>query len=252
MEFDLSKRFDRTQKRPKRPPNVRFKCLSHPGRVRTNNEDSFLMLPDAGVWAVADGMGGHNYGEVASAIGLMALQRSLNAGDDMADAVQKAHQAIKTLALDDTEKSGMGTTLVAAQLEHDGYLIAWVGDSRAYLWRNTLTPLTRDHSYLQMLLDRGLIDQENAKNHPYKNVIMQALGSIDKESVQVDVSEGNWERGDIFLLCSDGLTGQLSESEIAAVLATDDTLDRKAELLLSKALAREADDNITLVLLAPS
>ncbi|MGR9117051.1 MAG: PP2C family protein-serine/threonine phosphatase, partial [Gammaproteobacteria bacterium] len=185
MDFALFKCLGKRQAKLNRP-KLQNCCLSHPGKVRDNNEDSFLMLPELGVWAVADGMGGHNCGEVASAVGLTVLQRSLVAGESLVDSVQSAHQAIKTLAEQDPEKSGMGTTLVAVQANPAGFRVAWVGDSRAYLWRNELKQLTRDHSYLQMLLDQGLIDEESTRTHPYKNVILQALGSLDKDFVQVD------------------------------------------------------------------
>ncbi|PKM10389.1 MAG: serine/threonine-protein phosphatase [Gammaproteobacteria bacterium HGW-Gammaproteobacteria-3] len=231
-------------------PLVQVSALSHPGRVRDNNEDSFILLPDWGVWAIADGMGGHQCGEVASAIGLMALQRSLVAGDNLVHSIQNAHQAIKKQAEQDTTKSGMGTTLVAVQIHGESYRVAWVGDSRAYLWHNGLRQLTRDHSYVQMLLEQGLIDEADVLTHPYKNVITQALGSLDKESVQVETIEEKWKSGANLLLCSDGLSSQLSDSEIAAILATDCCLEQKAGQLLTRVLANTAEDNITLILLA--
>lgn len=249
MKFDFFKRLGHKKTKTDRP-TIRFSYLSHPGKVRNNNEDSFFILPELGVWAVADGMGGHNCGEIASAVGLKALHRSLVSGSDLADAIQNAHLEIKKQAAKDSETQGMGMTLVAVQIEADIYRVAWVGDSRAYIWRGNLRQLTKDHSYLQMLMDQGLIDEEGARSHPYKNVITQALGSSDKETVQVDVIEEKREKDDIFLLCSDGLTGQVSDSKIAAILAGNCTLDLKADRLLKEALLNEADDNITLILLA--
>ncbi|MGR9043978.1 MAG: PP2C family protein-serine/threonine phosphatase [Gammaproteobacteria bacterium] len=249
MKFDVLKRFGMPPKK-NRNLTLHSYCLSHPGKVRANNEDSFLEFPELQVWAVADGMGGHHCGEVASAIGLTTLHRSLVAGDDLVDAIQKAHLDIKGQAEQEPEKTGMGTTLVALQVEADDYRVAWVGDSRAYLWRNGLTQLTRDHSYLQMLLDQGLIDRESAKTHPFNNIILQALGSSDKELVTVDVIDGKLEKDDIVLLCSDGLTGQVNDAEIAAILAGDCKPDQKADQLMAAALANEADDNITLIVLA--
>ncbi|MGD7033733.1 PP2C family protein-serine/threonine phosphatase [Methylotuvimicrobium buryatense] len=253
MKFDLFKRLVHNQAKKTDKPNVQFSCFSHSGKVRSNNEDSFLMLPEKGIWAVADGMGGHNCGEVASAVGLMTLHRELASGAKLIEAIQRAHLEIKEQAFKDPEAQGMGMTLVAIQIEEGRYQIAWVGDSRAYLWRNNgLRQLTKDHSYVQMLMDQGLIDEESAKTHPYKNVITQAIGSSDKEVVQVDVVEEIRDKRDIVLLCSDGLTGQVPDSTIATILAGDGSLDNKTEQLLAEALANAADDNITLILLAES
>lgn len=252
MKFDLFKRFIHKQAEQPDRPSIQFSCFTHPGKVRSNNEDSFLMLPEMGVWAVADGMGGHNCGEVASAVGLMTLHRELASGAKLIEAIQRAHLEIKKQAFKNTGAQGMGMTLVAAQIEDGRYQIAWVGDSRAYLWRNGLRQLTKDHSYVQMLMDQGLIDEESAKTHPYKNVITQAIGSSDQEVVQVDVVEEKREKKDIVLLCSDGLTGQVPDSTIETILAGDGSLDNKAEQLLTEALANAADDNVTLILLAES
>ncbi len=253
MKFDLFKRLVYNQTQKTERPSIQFSCLSHPGKVRNNNEDSFLMLPEMGIWAVADGMGGHNCGEVASAVGLMTLHRELASGAKLIEAIQRAHLEIKEQAFKDAEAQGMGMTLVAVQIEEGRYQIAWVGDSRAYLWRNNgLRQLTKDHSYVQMLMDQGLIDEECAKTHPYKNVITQAIGSSDKEVVQVDIVEEKREKKDIVLLCSDGLTGQVPDSTIATILSGEGSLDNKAEQLLKEALANAADDNVTLILLAES
>ncbi|MBU2569474.1 MAG: protein phosphatase 2C domain-containing protein [Gammaproteobacteria bacterium] len=253
MKFDLFKRFIHNQAEKSDRLSIQFSCFTHPGKVRSNNEDSFLVLPEMGIWAVADGMGGHNCGEVASAVGLMTLHRELASGAKLIEAIQRAHLEIKEQAFKDAEAQGMGMTLVAVQIEEGRYQIAWVGDSRAYLWRNNgLRQLTKDHSYVQMLMDQGLIDEESAKTHPYKNVITQAIGSSDQEVVQVDVVEEKREKKDIVLLCSDGLTGQVPDSTIATILAGDGSLDNKAEQLLAEALANAADDNITLILLAES
>lgn len=253
MKFDLFKRFIHNQAEKSDRPSIQFSCFTHPGKVRSNNEDSFLMLPEMGIWAVADGMGGHNCGEVASAVGLMTLHRELASGAKLIEAIQRAHLEVKEQAFKNVEAQGMGMALVAIQIEAGRYQIAWVGDSRAYLWRNNgLRQLTKDHSYVQMLIDQGLIDEESAKAHPYKNVITQAIGSSDQEVVQVDVVEEKREKKDIVLLCSDGLTGQVPDSTIETILAGDGSLDNKAEQLLTEALANAADDNVTLILLAES
>jgi serine/threonine protein phosphatase PrpC len=244
-------RFLRPDKIPK-TQNIQFNYLSHQGLVRTSNEDSYLLLPQLGTWAIADGMGGHNCGEVASAIAITVMHHSIVAGNSLTTAIEAAHRAIQEQAQKDINKEGMGTTIVALQMITDGYQIAWVGDSRAYLWRSGLKQLTKDHSYLQTILDQGLIDEETAKSHPYKNVITQALGSFGMESLQIDVIKEKWFKNDILLLCSDGLSREITDSKIETILAGDNKLKEKAELLLTEVLANGGSDNVTLILLTCS
>lgn len=228
---------------------ISAEALTHTGRVRENNEDSYLILPEYQCWAVADGMGGCEGGEIASAIAISSLKTAIASGQDLIAAIQYSHHAIEQAAKDGLGAAGMGSTLVAIQAKNEVYRIAWVGDSRAYLYRSELKCLTKDHSYIQLMLDQGLISDSDIENHPYKNVITQALGGIGK-SITVDMIEGKLQNGDIFLLCSDGLSGKVSAHNIELVLARSaETLSGKADCLIQQALEAGGDDNITLILL---
>jgi protein phosphatase len=229
---------------------IRVSYFSHPGLARGNNEDSFLLLPQYGLWAVADGMGGHNCGEVASAIAIATLRQDIGKGASLVAAIQNSHKAIQTEAAKDPLLNGMGSTVVAVKIAAGRFQAAWVGDSRAYLWRSKLQRLTKDHSVVQMMLDQGLIDEREALAHPYKSVITQALGVADSDSVMVDTVENSIEKGDILLLCSDGLNSEVPDAQIEAILASDADLEQKTQQLVAAALANGGNDNITVILLA--
>jgi protein phosphatase len=231
-------------------PVVRASCFSHPGLARENNEDSYLLLPQHGLWAVSDGMGGHNSGEVASAIAVTILRQAIGNGADLVEAIQQSHLAIQAEAKKHLLTNGMGATIVAVKIDAGRYRVAWVGDSRAYLWRSKLVPLTKDHSVIQMMLDQGLIDAREALTHPYKSVITQALGGMDNAAVNIDTAENNTAKDDILLLCSDGLSSEVSDAQIEAILATETSLDEKTRLLVDAALANGGKDNVTVILLA--
>jgi serine/threonine protein phosphatase PrpC len=231
---------------------INYGAASHPGRVRKLNEDSFLTLPELGLWAVADGMGGHEAGEVASAIAIQEIARCCKASMTLAEAVNAAHQTILNSAAEGGMGSeGMGSTLVAVKIEGNEYQIVWVGDSRAYLWSHTLVRLTKDHSYVQLLLEAGLIDESQVAGHPFSNVICQALGmhGAYHEEIRPGFASGTLGPQDVLLLCSDGLTGELSDQEIAAILAEPTSLQARADRLLETALAAGGNDNITVLLL---
>lgn len=231
---------------------IRAEALTDKGLARENNEDSYLCLPEYQLWAVADGMGGHEGGEIASAIAISSLKTAVASGKDLIAAIQYSHHAIEQAAIDGLGSKGMGSTIVAMQLMHDCYQIAWVGDSRAYLYHSELRCLSKDHSYVQLMLDQGLITNEDAESHPYKNTITQALGGLGKP-VKVDTITGKLRQGDVFLLCSDGLSGKVSANKIEETL--DDhatTLAEKANHLINKALEAGGEDNITLILLEVS
>ncbi|MGR8935450.1 MAG: PP2C family protein-serine/threonine phosphatase [Gammaproteobacteria bacterium] len=230
---------------------IRFCYVSHPGLTRENNEDSFLLLPQYGIWAVADGMGGHNCGEIASAIALATLRQNIGNSIGLAAALQNCHKAIQNAALADEWFNDMGATIVTVKIIDRRYEVAWVGDSRAYLWRNRLIPLTKDHSIVQMMLDQGLIDAQEALTHPYRSVITQALGGVDSDYVSVDTVENSLENGDLLLLCSDGLNNEVSDAQISTILSGDADPEQKTRQLLDAALANGGKDNVTVILLAP-
>ncbi len=229
---------------------------SDTGRIRTNNEDSYLELPDAGVWAVADGMGGHASGEVASKIVIHTLQQAMsNKNKDLTgleSALNEAHAKILLAATDNPELLGMGSTAVALKIEGQDYEIAWVGDSRAYCWTpasdsngGELLQLTTDHSLVQALVDKNILTQAEAAVHPEKHVITQCLGAHGN-NINVDKVTGRLGAQQWLLLCSDGLTNELSDQDIADTLAQAKNIPDASTSLLNAALAAGGKDNITL------
>lgn len=244
------------QSRGSRPGHLgAFKFLSvgrtHAGCVRALNEDAFLNRADIGLWAVADGMGGHEGGEVASAAVVEALGGVANFSsayafrDAVADALNKTNAQLSALA---AERGTMGATVVALLAHENHYACLWAGDSRAYFYRNgALKRLTRDHSLVQEMVDAGALSEERARAHPRANVITRAVGA--RENLDLESVFGNLQSGDRFLLCSDGLTGVVTDREIANVMIRA-PLEAAAERLLESALARGAPDNVTLVLIS--
>jgi protein phosphatase len=236
---------------PTRPLN--FSAVTHPGLARDNNEDCYLSLPEYGIWLVADGMGGHEAGEVASAIVRDTVKetREKHASTSLSDSIQASHRAVLEAAARGVGALGMGSTVVALYSHHNEYEVAWVGDSRAYLWTNTadggrLEQLTTDHSYVQMLLDSGAITAEELENHPEKNIITQCIGSQELADVRVDMVHGQWQRNQWILLCSDGLSDELDDKAIAQVLCDAKDTETAADQLLHAALTNGGHDNITL------
>ncbi|PEQ14577.1 hypothetical protein B2G71_03125 [Novosphingobium sp. PC22D] len=223
--------------------------VTHCGNVRQVNEDAVCERPLANIWAVADGMGGHSRGEWASAK-ISEFLSDVAVPDDfdqachaLADSIHEANRVIFTESRERGEQ--MGSTVVALHISDDRFAILWIGDSRAYLLRDgQLIRLTTDHSLVQEMIERGALDPAEAARHEMRNMLSRAVGVMD--DVQVDIVVDQALPEDVFLLCSDGLTGQLSDEEIAAVLASQDT--RKAvETLLEQVLERGAPDNVSIV-----
>lgn len=225
------------------------------GKVRARNEDALLQQPLRGLAAVADGMGGHAAGDVASRIAVDILDdRTREMGDDpaagLADAVRAAHKAILKAAQADPELQGMGTTLTALRVDsEDGAVIAHVGDSRAYRLRgNTLEQVTRDQTWVQEQVEAGTLSPERARNHPFSSILTGALG-IDETDIEVQVVEPDIQPGDTFLLCSDGLVARLGDDDLLNVLlAHPDDLDAAAHALVNAANEAGGPDNITVAL----
>jgi serine/threonine protein phosphatase PrpC len=230
-------------------------AVTHTGNVRANNEDAFCCLPAQGLWVVADGMGGHEAGEVASAITIDTVARKVRQGKTLAEALQSAHESILSATRKGQGARGMGSTVVALHSNGEEYEIAWVGDSRAYLWtrtgerHGTLEQLTVDHSYVQMLVQSGVITAAEAERHPERNVITQCLGSLELADVKVDTLTRPWQPDQWILLCSDGLTDELDDSQISAILAGNADIQSAAEALLRAALASGGRDNTTIALI---
>lgn len=233
--------------------NIDFALGTHTGWVREINEDSHLALPNHGLWVVADGMGGHEAGEVASGITIREIARSIEQGMPLAEAILTAHRAIQTAALQGEGTADMGSTVVAAKLNGLYYEIAWVGDSRAYLWNGTLHQLTTDHSYVQLLLNAGLITENEMACHPSRNIISQALGAggADKLNVKVDIVSGELGDSDTLLLCSDGLSGEVTDDGIGAILSETTEAQTRVDRLIAAALQAGGKDNVTVIVLTP-
>jgi PPM family protein phosphatase len=221
------------------------------GRVRAGspNEDGYLdQIDRLGLVAVADGMGGHRAGEVASATALEALRAAVASGQPLSDAIEGANDAVLEKSVSDQELAGMGTTLTAGMLGSDGYLVVGhVGDSRAYLVRDgELTQITDDHSLVEEMVRGGELTREQAEVHPRRSIITRALG-IDPE-VEVDEYPIELRPGDRILFCSDGLTTMVRPDEIASILSRERDPKRAAQLLVDAANAAGGEDNITAVI----
>jgi PPM family protein phosphatase len=224
--------------------------LTDTGRRRRRNEDSFVLEPP--LFAVADGMGGAQAGEVASRLAAAAF-REFRDADDLAPEervealVQEANRRIYARSREDANATGMGTTITAALLEGERVAIGHVGDSRAYRIRGgDLEQLTQDHSLVADLMRSGRLTQEEADAHPQRSVITRALGT-DPE-VDVDTFAIGLEPGDVFLLCSDGLTTMVQDEEILGLVHESDSLERAAKALVKAANKRGGEDNVTVVL----
>lgn len=220
---------------------------THPGRVRANNEDAFLADPGRALAVVADGMGGHASGEIASQITIDTFTAQGD-GAALADMLLAAHRHIAEHARAHPQCAGMGATAVAARADARHYRISWVGDSRAYHWRPGagLRRISRDHSYLEWLLSQGQISEAEARNHPQRNVVTQGLGLNEPEP---ESREGDWAPRDRLLLCSDGLTDELDDAEIDALLNAAPDLGIAVAALIDAALKSGGRDNISVVLL---
>lgn len=223
---------------------------THPGRVRAINEDRWCARARDGLWAVADGMGGHAHGDWAANAVVQALEAVVvpaEAGSAIQAAADAVHSANRRIWAESQRRAQqMGSTVVALVVQDDRFAVIWVGDSRAYLLRGgVLHPLTRDHSQVQEMVDRGLIAPEEAVHHPRRNVLARAIGVGAR--LAVDVVTDAVEPGDLFLLCSDGLTGLVTDAELPALLAAGAGQDA-ADALVACALERGAPDNVTAVL----
>jgi serine/threonine protein phosphatase PrpC len=218
------------------------------GRVRERNEDSILVDPP--LFAVADGMGGHRGGDVASQVALETMERLEDEdGGSLVEHVRRANRAVWERSVQDERLSGMGTTLTAVRVGGDDVVLAHVGDSRAYLLRNdSLTQLTDDHTLVARMVRSGEITKAEAEVHPHKNVMTRALGT--EEDVEVDEETIELQDGDRVLLCSDGLTGMVTEDQIQAILEASSTPQNAAERLVRAANRAGGVDNISVVVLA--
>lgn len=224
--------------------------------IRRNNEDAYLVTPELGLFALADGMGGAASGEIASSCFIAAAQElfGLYRHETVDELIGLVHEVfrISNARIQDhvaihPEDRGMGCTgeLLAF---HDGhYIIGHVGDSRIYLFRDgMLRQITKDHSLVQAQVDGGILSREEARRHPRRNIILRAIG-IDP-SLQLDVIKGRVQDLDIFLICSDGLTDAIDDKEIAGIIASEMTMDQTALTLIRSAISAGSKDNVTVIL----
>ncbi len=236
-----------------------YYATSDTGRIREQNED-FCFASDSPVgsldnlFIVCDGMGGHNAGEFASEGAVSLMVREIGTSDirdpyeALGRGIEAANSAIHKRSVDDPAKAGMGTTLVAATIFGSELYVANVGDSRLYMYDNNgLCQVTRDHSYVEEMVRKGLITRDEARVHRDRNKITRAVGVL--ESVRIDYFDVPVKRGMQILLCTDGLTGMLPDDQIDKVLAGNDSVEEKATTLVRMANDSGGNDNITVILI---
>lgn len=242
-----------------------FFAQTDPGRARDNNEDSVAFEESARLAVLADGMGGYNAGEIASGMATAFIKSELSrwlleAGSAaqakevrraMEICVDNANLAIYNSANSNTAYAGMGTTLVVGVFREDRLLLGHIGDSRCYRLRaGVLSQITKDHSLLQEQMDAGLISPEQAANSSIKNLVTRALGV--EETVALDVNEHIVEAGDLYLMCSDGLSDMVADEVIARIASEDAELDQKAQALVAAANDNGGRDNISVLMVSVS
>lgn len=228
---------------------IRIQGKSHVGG-RKHNEDRFVADEGWGIALVSDGMGGAEAGEVAAGIVAAGMVDRLDAGMPLAEAVVEANEEVKQSPGKGRGIAGMGATLVIACFHDHVYQLAWIGDSRIYLWDGELRQLTRDHSKLELMLESSELTLEEVDNYPDSHVITRAMGLSEFAVGEVPTLRGTLCRGQQLLLCSDGITDALSPTRIASILAAGDSPDETLTRLVESALAEAGDraDNITAVL----
>lgn len=248
---------------------IAYKAVTDVGRKRKGNEDSLHVNPEQNLFVVADGMGGHAAGEVASKIAVDSINEfvCLTGGDEeitwpfglddsisydgnrLKTAIKYANRKVLEATKERTEYEGMATTVAAVLVDSDKANVGHVGDSRVYLWReDAFTQLTSDHSWVNEQLLSGVLSAEQARTHPLRNVVTRALGG--KNDLQVDIQCQEMRAGDILLICSDGLTTMVPDEDIADVFrAAAGDIEKTAQGLVDEANARGGEDNITVLLI---
>jgi serine/threonine-protein phosphatase Stp1 len=234
-------------------PKAEFQSVgrTHAGRVRACNEDSLVERADLGLWAVSDGMGGHRAGDVASALVVEHISRvdQVRPGsfpERVRKAILEANSELYRRGSLVSEDATMGATVTALGAEDSKFFCLWAGDSRLYRFRDgKLARLTRDHRYIQDLLDSGILQESEAESHPRRSVITRAVG-IDP-NLKLDILEGDFLPGDVFMLATDGVTGVIRDDELARILGGTN-LGTVADRIVSLCLQRGAPDNLTLII----
>ena len=230
--------------------NFRIGHGTHTGIKRDHNEDTYGINHDDHIWLVADGMGGHDHGELASAMARDSILFHYNSGETVKNSILKSNQTIIDSSYERGGDLPMGTTIVVLTIKDNKYYATWVGDSRIYKYTNDkLTPITTDHSYVQELVDQNLITEEQARTHPHRNVVTQALGVTDNSEIQVSISEGKINKGDKFLLCSDGLTEEVDDNKLEEIISKSFSPQEISDQMTIAALKSGGSDNITVIIL---
>lgn len=234
-----------------------YSAMTDVGVKRTNNEDSYIVNTDGEnrIFIVADGMGGHNAGEVASLEACRIVEREILNGEGpvekvLVSAVEKANREIFIRASEDETKRGMGTTVDAAVIIGSDVYIAHVGDSRVYIVsKEEIRKITKDHSIVGMMLDSGSLTEDEARVHPQRNLITRAVGTA--MTVEVDIVKEALHSDRCVLMCTDGLTSMIPKDEIHSIIVNSPDLDQAVSALVNRAKENGGDDNITVVLFTP-
>jgi serine/threonine protein phosphatase PrpC len=227
---------------------IEFAASTHSGLIRSQNEDCYSADPELGLWLVADGVGGHAFGEVASAIVNDTTASAYRESENLVEAMHCAHKAVLEEIARRDENLGMGSTVVALVLKDNDYEISWVGDSRAYLWDGeSLKQLTRDHTHVYDLVDQGAISIADAATHPERHVLTQSMGVFDDMALAPGSVVGQLQANQQILLCSDGLTDELSDNAVASQLRRNSSTQEQVDGLISAALTSGGRDNVTVI-----
>lgn len=228
---------------------IEFGHGTHVGLRRTRNEDTYFADASLGLFLVADGMGGHQHGEVAASIVRDAVAELITSGMSLVDAVHTAAERLLAHPRENHDLLPMGTTIAALRTSQAGYEVVWVGDSRIYMWQDGLTQISHDHSLVQALVEAGQLDPAQAGKHPQRNVLTQALGVTPIEQLHLGMARGKILPGMTFLLCSDGLTDAVDDASIKRTMARNDLAAQECvDHLILDALDGGGDDNITTVI----
>ena len=222
--------------------------VSEIGKVYQHNEDALYTDDKLGVWLVADGMGGHSNGAVASQLAVSTISAEIGRGLNHIEAILSAHENIAEQVEIQADKKAMGTTVVSAQIKRSGFNIAWVGDSRAYLYDGEFRQLTIDHSYVQDMVFRGVLTAEEAATNEHRNLINRSLG-MTSAKLRVDNLTLFPNKPGILFLCSDGVSDFLTESELLALFSADASLKQMSEKIRAAVMETEAADNFSFIMI---
>ena len=228
---------------------LKSKTVCHQGLVREQNEDNYVSNLNESFWVVADGVGGNAGGSIASQLAVQSVERHLRQTRNLVDAIVYANDAISTMATKQPELYGMATTIMVAQFNDSDFELSWVGDSRAYIIDdNSIRQLSSDHNFANELFLQGDISEKEVATHAGQHELTQALGQLSLPDIPV--IQGTLNEGSSLLLCTDGLSGVLTDSEILNVFDSYASLEEISSTLLTKVLAAGAPDNITFTIVS--